>query len=974
MAGFTYEHNLPHQERAVKSVLAVFNNATKEVNINQILATRSNPCISLTKAQFSKNIQEIQKYNDIDTKKYHDRDSNIVDISMETGTGKTYTYTKMMFELNQNLGQCKFIIVVPTLSIKAGTINFLESSATREHFRNIYSKEVNLYIVESKKNTKAKKEVLPQAISDFVSKQIQPDKEIEVLIINQGMLNSDTMGKRYQKMLNDMFDNPFEALESISPIIIIDEPHRFKQDNKTFKNIEKIKAQWIFRFGATFDGKEKNLVYRLDSVQAFNDDLVKGVKIFISDFNDTAQENAKLKLIDFNKNEATFELDGKQHIIHKAQPMKEIHPDLGNLQIENIAKNFVLLSNGLKITKEKDNIINPYSYNETLAERMVKQAIEEHFRLEQTFFKRRDKIKPLTLFFIDDIDGYRNEDGAFKKFFEQLLVTKIKKVLKDEYARHDRNKTYIKYLEKSLQNITLTHGGYFSKDNSDSDEKIEQEINEILHDKESLLSIDNPRRFIFSKWTLREGWDNPNVFGICKLRSSGSVTSKLQEVGRGLRLPVNEYGSRIKDGGFYLNYFVDFTEKDFAEGLISEINSKSNIADFSENEKLSDELIQAICNSYENLENDSLLNELGGKGIIDFSRNFKENGFNELKKLYPQAFIDRGVRKSKIINSGDEKQMAHIRTGKYDELKELWEKINQKAILQYNIKDEKTFLDLLASFLKENKSNFKVGAVVSKEQTMKFDGNMAYYETSFNISEEILPISYMKYGEFLLKLSSELKANINTLHQAFCKIYREQDKIDINNFLSNQTIRFIKHGFSKYILDNSISNFSVKYQKIQNLINIHPTKFTDKDGKPLSEIQAGNLGAEKSDGVAVSSYLFDEIYFDSELEKENISENIDTITVFTKIPKNSIRIPVSGGGSYSPDFAYVIQDKEANKTLHLIVEVKNKEERDLLSDEKQKIAHAKKFFEAIDDNVKIDFKTQFATQKIKDLISEIMRR
>jgi hypothetical protein len=134
------------------------------------------------------------------------------------------------------------------------------------------------------------------------------------------------------------------------------------------------------------------------------------------------------------------------------------------------------------------------------------------------------------------------------------------------------------------------------------------------------------------------------------------------------------------------------------------------------------------------------------------------------------------------------------------------------------------------------------------------------------------------------------------------------------------------------------------------------------------------LGVEKSDGVAVSSYLFDEIYFDSELEKENISENIDTITVFTKIPKNSIRIPVSGGGSYSPDFAYVIQDKEANKTLHLIVEVKNKEECDLLSDEKQKIAHAKKFFEAVDDNVKIDFKTQFATQKIKDLISEIMRR
>lgn len=972
MAGFTYEHNLPHQERAVKSVLAVFNNATKEVNINQILANRSNPCISLTKAQFSKNIQEIQKYNDIDTKKYHDRDSNIVDISMETGTGKTYTYTKMMFELNQNLGQCKFIIVVPTLSIKAGTINFLESSATREHFRNIYTKEINLYIVESKKNTKAKKEVLPQAISDFVSKQIQPDKEIEVLIINQGMLNSDTMDKRYQKMLNDTFDNPFEALKNISPIIVIDEPHRFKKGSKTRENIDKIYAQWVFRFGATFDGEEKNLVYRLNSVQAFNDDLVKGVKIFISDFNDTAQDKTRLKLIDFNKNEATFELDGKQYVAHKSQPMKEIHPDLSNLQIENIGRNFVLLSNGLELTK--NSVINPYSYNETLVEKMVKQAVEEHFKLEQAFFERKDKIKPLTLFFIDDIDGYRSEDGTFKKFFEQLLAVKIKNVLETEKNKRDKNEDYIKYLEKSLKNIKLTHGGYFSKDNNDSDEKIEQEINEILHDKESLLSIDNPRRFIFSKWTLREGWDNPNVFGICKLRSSGSVTSKLQEVGRGLRLPVNEYGSRIKDGGFYLNYFVDFTEKDFAESLSSEINEKSNIVKFSENdEKICDELVQTICKIY-NKDCDDLIDELADIKIISASHKFKENGFKKLKEMFPLAFVDNGVRKSKIINSTDKRPTAHIRIGKYDELKDLWEKINQKAILQYNIEDEKTFLGLLVSFLKENKSNFKVGAIVSKEQTIKFDGNTAYYETSHNVSEEILPISYMKYGEFLLKLSSELKANINTLHQAFCKIYQEQDKIDINDFLSNQTIRFIKHGFSKYILDNSISKFSVKYQKIQNLMNIHPTAFTDKDGKPLKEIEAVNLGVEKSDGIAVSSYLFDEIYYDSELEKDNISENIDTITVFTKIPKNSIKIPVSGGGSYSPDFAYIITDKQSKQTLHLIVETKNKDERDLLSDEKQKIAHAKKFFETIDDNVKIDFKTQFATQKIKDLIIELLGR
>ncbi len=133
-----------------------------------------------------------------------------------------------------------------------------------------------------------------------------------------------------------------------------------------------------------------------------------------------------------------------------------------------------------------------------------------------------------------------------------------------------------------MTDISAIHGGYFSKDNSEKDEAIEKEINEILHDKQAMLDLENPRRFIFSKWTLREGWDNPNVFQICKLRSSGSEISKLQEVGRGLRLPVNEYGNRVKDEQFYLNYFVDFTESDFVDKLVSEINQKSGAVSIDE--------------------------------------------------------------------------------------------------------------------------------------------------------------------------------------------------------------------------------------------------------------------------------------------------------------------------------------------------------------------------------------------------------
>ncbi|QCD44408.1 type III restriction/modification system, res subunit [Campylobacter mucosalis CCUG 21559] len=803
---------------------------------------------------------------------------------------------------------------------------------------------------------------MPQAISDFVNKQNEPNREIEILIINAGMINSQTLSTTYHKRLFDMFDSPFEALANIKPILIIDEPHRFKQSNKTFENINKINAQYIFRFGATFDNEERNLIYKLTSAQAFNDNLVKGVKIFINDFSSNEQENVALKLKDLNANEATFELNenGKKREfkIAKNEAMGKIHKDLSDLYLQNLNAKVAVLSNGLELSK--NSVINPYSYNQTLNQKMINEAINEHFKLEEQLFKREDKIKPLTLFFIDNIDEYRGENGALRLYFEQILKAKMSEILKNEREKSDKNEPYIEYLEKSLKDISLTHGGYFSKDNSESDEKIEKEINEILHDKEWLLSAKNPRRFIFSKWTLREGWDNPNVFGICKLRSSGSVTSKLQEVGRGLRLPVNEYGSRIKDGEFYLNYFVDFTERDFASSLISEINLKSEVAIFSENdEKISDELVKRICEIYEK-DYDDLIDDLAEKNIILASRKFKE--------LYPLAFISNGVKRDKIINSNDKRQTAHIRVAKFDELKELWERINQKAILQYNIQSEDEFLELFGSFLSQNITNFKPNLIVAKEQTIKIKDSVAYFETTQKLQDEILPISYMTYGEFLIKLSSELKAKISTIHNAFGK----NPDLDINKFLNNQTIRFIKNGFSKFILDNSINKFSVEYKKITNKININPTAFTDRIGNPKSEIEAGNLGVCKDDEQAVSSYLFDEIYYDSELEKDNILSNIESISVFTKIPKNSIKIPVSGGGSYSPDFAYVIKDRAANRTLHLIVEVKNKEERDLSSDEKQKIEHAKKFFKTISESVKIEFKTQLQGQRIRDLIAKMV--
>ena len=592
----------------------------------------------------------------------------------------------------------------------------------------------------------------------------------------------------------------------------------------------------------------------------------------------------------------------------------------------------------------------------------MQEAIANHFEIERDLMSREVRIKPLTLFFIDDIEGYREGNdiaGSLKEKFERMAKAYIEKEL--ECVSDERYKAY---LEASLKDISLIHGGYFSKDNSESDEKIEKEITEILHDKEALLSLENPRRFIFSKWTLREGWDNPNVFQICKLRSSGSTTSKLQEVGRGLRLPVNEYMSRVKEEIFDLHYFVDFTEKTFVDTLISEINEKSGaFSSDIEPDKLTEELIEKIIEAY-GIDEDTLLETLDDAGAIKRNNDFKEDGYEIVTAMYPDAFA--GVGKNKVRNAGSKRDKVSLRVGKYDELKSLWESINQKVILEYKIEDESKFEALFKGYLEDNIRNFKPQGVKTKIGSINFEEGVAFYKEIESVDDEILPISTMSYKAFLVELSKTLSLNMHTLHQVFRSI---KEQLDINAYLNQQTIRIVKAGFNKYLLDHAFSDFSIGYNNVAN--KIHPTKFTDTDGKPLKSINASDVGVKFSDDKVADNYLLDALYYDSDLEKLNIETEIKEVTVFTKIPKNSIKIPVAGGGTYSPDFAYVLKSKDGKKKLHLIVETKDKGERDLFDDEKQKIKHAQKLFEHLSDEVKIEFKKQLRGDKMAEIIREI---
>ncbi len=858
--GFHYEKHLPHQQQAVSSVLSVFHHANKQDNDKG-----ENPTLTLSDKQYQDNIRQIQKVNTID--KTPDF-SNVLDISMETGTGKTYTYTQTMYEMHKMLGVYKFVIVVPTLSIKAGTEQFLKSDALKNHFRldfdNAYGQaQIELYVVESQKAKKGKRiSPMPSEIVRFV--QADNADKIHVLLLNMGMVNSKTMkgedaGNDGSMLLKDQFDKPFEAIASVRPILIIDEPHRFDDGNKTWQGLMSFSPQYILRYGATFNDKFKNLIYRLSAVDAFNQDLVKGVKAHIQTVD--SDDKTKIKFIKkLDNHSVLFELNqngNKQEFrLSQGESLQKIHHLIDDLTLTSIhaKKSLITLNDAMEL--EAGDTFKPFSYANKVTDAMMRQAVRVHFDNERLLLDRADKIKPLTLFFIDDIAGYRDGGkiaGSLKNRFEQMVRAEAQKALETA----EEGTAFYRSLQTVLNDVSATHGGYFSKDNSVDDEKIAQEINEILHDKESLLSLDNPRRFIFSKWTLREGWDNPNVFGICKLRSSGSETSKLQEVGRGLRLPVNEYMSRVKDGDFKLHYFVDSSESDFVAKLKAEINQSGEQEVIYE--KLSDALFEKIKSVYPDVKKRPLMNELYEAGVIDDDDNFTSGGFEQLKRQFPNAFTVATLKNGKISDSKDKsKTKVAVRIGKYDELKALWEAIHQKAVLQYRMSECDT-LALFKAFLKENQKRFTAtGIRIQTQKMIKTADNRIDFQTQTSVENEWFePIVTMSYREFLTKLAQKSYIRIYTLHQAFFEL---KDKLDMAKFMNDDTIRFIVSGFNGYLLAHSLSKFEVGYQKISS--QVHPTKLTDKQGKVLSEININqDWGVVSENELPLDSFLFDKVFF-----------------------------------------------------------------------------------------------------------------
>lgn len=988
--GFSYERNLPHQSKAIDCVLLALKGASVEASLNKSF----NPKISINDLNLSANLRELQKRENINSLHTLTR---VFDICMETGTGKTYTYTKMALELCKEFGLRKFIIIVPSLAIKANTLNFLQAVATREHFKSEFELEIIANAIEAKKQAGKKgRKLMPNGLRDFIEND--NPKEVHFLIINAQMLTATSMNEDYEQNLCDEFSNPYDALNAVNAVCIVDEPHRFDETNKAWAKIvnkteKAINPQMIFRYGATFkeDGrgnKYHNLIYQLNAISAFNDNLVKGVEISVCE----AQGSEKHKWVEFSgieNNQAKFELkeQGKsgalrQVSLNAGESLGVIDENLAHLCVEiktkktNAITKFKLNNQDDNNELKKGDRINLNAYLPQMQTQMLQTALKKHFELEKRLMQSQTKIKPLTLFFIEDIESYRSDDAT--REFLRIEFEKIAENLMRENLK-EASGFYKEYLEKSLRDLRGISGGYFSKDNSNKEEYVVSEINEILHDKEKLLSCENIRRFIFSKWTLREGWDNPNVFVICKLRSSGSEISKLQEVGRGLRLPVNEYMSRVgNDGDFgahYLHYIVNDSERDFAQSLISDINAQSGVI-FSENAKTLDEKMrQKICEVYEIAEFD-LLSELVSSGIVDKKFDFLENGMLRLKELYPNAFDKESLQKDKVRQSGKTQTKAHIRRDNYKILRELWETINQKVILEYKIKSEGEFSALLESFLREfmQKNQAVQSNITTTTKRLEMRDNSASLQEILR-QENALDSKSMQYqamgkSEFLQQSANALLVNVGTLREVLESVGFE------SQFFNARNIALLKSEFNRFLFENAISGFEVGFAKISSATqpNLHPTAFTDTNGKPYEAIESSNLGIESSDEITPKNYLFDELFYDSAIERENILQNVDRVLVFTKIPKNVLKIPVAGGISYTPDFAYVLKC-ENGEQIYCIIESKGKDLRDLSKVENLKISRAEQFLEKSGIfGAKIQFRAQFESEAITKILQEFLNK
>ena len=954
-----------------------------------------NEYIELTDEQILKNIHEIQTRNNIrlseDLSKGLGRCG--LDIEMETGTGKTYVYIKTMFELNKRYGWSKFIVVVPSIAIREGVKKTFE--ITSDHFMEHYGKKARFFIYNSSNLNQ---------IDNFSS-----GSGINVMIINTqafaASLKEDGKSKEariiYSKRDEFGSRKPIDIIAANNPIIILDEPQKMG-GNVTQATLKKFNPLFTLNYSATHK-TQHNTVYVLDALDAYNKRLVKKIEVKgfeLKNFRGTDKymyleqivlsskhpPKAKIEFeIAYNKsiNRETRTLSVGDDLYHLSNEMEQ-YKGFTVSEIDPI-RNSVTFTNGEIITT--GDVVGDISEND-MRRIQIRETILSHFEKEEKLFNKG--IKTLSLFFIDEVAKYRLYDengdellGEYGKMFEEEYVSVLNEYLTLE------DSPYQKYLRKYCADVHDVHRGYFSIDKKsgksvDSQLKRGSEFSDdisaydlILKNKERLLSFEEPTRFIFSHSALREGWDNPNVFQICTLKHSDSQTAKRQEVGRGLRLCVNQHGNRM-DAESCMNAVHDINlltviASESYRNFVSDLQSDIKTALYDRPTKASMEYFEGKT---------VYVNEQ--PVVIDIK---------QAKSIY------RYLLKNDYIDDDDNVTEAYKADVANNSLEPLPEDISFMAsdvhTLIQSVFDESKLKEMMpdnakASAYKENPLNdnfFKkefqtLWSYINHKYayTVNFDSKELIRKSIASIDEKLF-VSQLQYTASVGSQKTDIneyeidrgdsfgavKSKTNTLqHSESSQIkYDLIGKIAEGTVLTRKTVAEILKGIRtdkmymfRYNPEEFISKVIklIKEQKATTIVE--HISYNQIDGEYDSLIFTAEYNKQGfNKAFRANKHIQDFVFTDGSADKSverRFAEDLDSaeeVCVYAKLPKGfSIPTPV---GNYSPDWAIAFNEGSV-KHIFFIAETKGTmESLNLRPIEQAKISCAKKLFNEIStDNVK----------------------
>ncbi|UTC65575.1 DEAD/DEAH box helicase family protein [Treponema sp. OMZ 788] len=959
---FQYEIQ-DYQEACVNNIVSIFEALRWKKNFVEVLTEHKNK----------------HKYN------FPVQDTKNIDIMMETGTGKTFTFIKTIFELNRHYGYKKFIILVPSVPIREGTKTNLND--TKDYFKSFYAneqeKEIESFVYESG-NISAVKQFIGTA-------------HLSVLVMTPSSFNSkdNILNRPLEREMNqpELFfntDKPpmsyLECLKRLNPVVIMDEPHRFEGD--AFKTYFDGFDNYYLRFGATFP-KDKdslplsNVAYILDSISSFRQNLVKKIVVYTQD----VVENT----------DTLIGIENKKAIVSTLTNGLVIRRELGNGAIFNGKSIKKILKDQLVLSDDSIEKVD-YSLSDESLRAMIRQTIKIHFEKEKILFDQG--IKALTLFFMESNIGlFRGENPKIKNFFEEEYQKERVRIIKNI----DKSSEYYKYLQNDFDNDgnLKVHKGYFSGDKGKADEKVQAGVDEILKDKKKLLSFESSTRFIFSIWTLQEGWDNPNVFTICKLSNQGSEISKLQQIGRGLRICVNQDLQRYTlkklhddQEAFWkinnLDVVVSNKESGFVEAIQNEILSNSFLVSETFTEQ---ELIKTLKEKSEfddytvvYLVDDVLKDKrmIVRKAIVDGQRVYAkspdffailkaQNLPEKQEKALKDLFATDTVNYVQKAENKKDKKKVFIKATHLEEFKNLWNAINKNAF--YVLEDltddqEKQLIQNIKTQIEElNIEQILLQTTRAELDVNNLGGQGAITET---LIDTVSYKSKVDYLELVRTLSTVTKTPISFVVKVFNVLSDDfKSKMLTNN--PEQAVREISETIKKNLiamLKANITYDGIDGVGLPNVFKIEEEKTyldTGSTGKFQKDIT--------SDFSLKTKWVFEEVIeYDSDFELEIVEQDpdIEKIEIFGKLPRLKIKTPL---GDYNPDFCYAIKSTEGKKVF-LIVEAKGyKTSTEIPADEKTKIDFAKKYFEVLnechkDKNIKISFKERIGTTQLAALITE----